>query len=309
MIVLCLAALCGRALGEAPTAPAAAPVDPMARVIADVNFQSVSLDDALDFLQGIAPDFKAVVVRDKGVPQDYPTMKIKLKNVSLGQVWSVLQAANPDLEVQPVGENEGPTPIYLIRVKASSNVASPEGAGAVPAVHVYPLGPLLDAMAAKAGNQAAHGGDPLDRVLSLIKATLAQVSDGGEPVLQVHEGTRTLIFKGSAEQEAALEQVLSALAPASAEEAAGNKRNNEDLQQQIELAKTQAAMQAQKLEADLAELHQRLAEEEKNSLDRTAEAERLKVRLEEQTDRMNDLKRRLAEQTDELTKQKDQAAH
>ncbi len=305
LIVLWLIGLSGSALAAEDKQPAATPADPMAKVLPNVSFDSVQLDDALSFLQDVAPDFKAVIVRDKGVPDDYPTIKVKLKNVTLGQVWGVLQAANPDMEVQPVGENEGPTPIYLIRIKAPSSDAAPGVPQA--AVRVYPLGPLVDAMTAK--SEAAHEKDSLDHVLSLIKATLAQVPGRSEPVLQVHEETRTLIFKGSGEQQAALQEVLAALAPGSSTEVAGYKKNNDELQQQMELERKQADMRAKNLEADLAELHQRLAAEEKNSLDRASEAERMKVRLEEQTDRMNEMKKRLTDETDELIKLKDQAAH
>src|SRR5205807_5814909 len=52
----------------------------------------------------------------------------------------------------------------------------------------------------------------LGDVLSLVKAALSQI-DGPAPVLQVHEATQTLIFKGTPEQRAALEDVLDALDP------------------------------------------------------------------------------------------------
>jgi hypothetical protein len=166
-------------------------------------------------------------VRENGVPEGYPKVRMRLKNVTLGQVWSVLQAANPELEVQPVEvqtAEEGPArpPIYLIRVKAPTT-GVPEVA-----VRAYALGPVEQAMSAKGGGgkEAAHGNDSLDRVLSLIKATLAQVPGSGEPVLQVHEETGTLIFKGSADQKAVLEDVLAALVPATPTEVAGGNSPN-----------------------------------------------------------------------------------
>ncbi|MDB5174141.1 MAG: hypothetical protein JWN51_2914, partial [Phycisphaerales bacterium] len=55
----------------------------------------------------------------------------------------------------------------------------------------------------------------LNQVLSLIKATLAQVDDasGISPVVQVHNETRTLIVKGTSSQLRAVEDALSALNP------------------------------------------------------------------------------------------------
>jgi len=300
-VVMSLALLYGvaRGAGEAPAAATSAPADPMSRVLPDIDFSGVGLDDALDYLRDLVPEFKTVLVRDKGVPDDYPTVKIKLKKVTLGQVWSVLQTAMPDLEVQPVGENDGSWPIYVIRVKAPSGEGGPGGPAVAPlAVRVYPLGPLVDAMTAKAGKKPGHENEPLNDILSLIKATLAQVPDRSEPVLQVHEETRTLIFKGNSEQKAALEQVLSALPPDAAPEASElieSKQHVEKLQEQINQQQEQSARQVQQLESELAEMRSRLAEAEKNALEQTANAEKLKVRLEQQMEQAARIKEQAEE--------------
>jgi hypothetical protein len=259
----------------------------MSFILPDVAFDDVPLNDVVDFLREIVPEFKTMVVRERGVPENFPSVRVKLKHVSMGQLWELLQRAYPELEVEPVAGD--PTPIYLIRVKAPS-ADSPSAAAAPPVVRVYRLSPLL---APVAGKPAGPVNAPLDNVLSLIKATLAQAPGHGEVVLQVHPETQTLIFKGTLEQKTALEEALAALEP----EASPQRARLAQLEQQeaqmretFERDAKQSAARASELEGELSAMKTRLADQEKEILSRTIDAEKTKARLEEQTDVLQRLK-------------------
>ena len=289
-VIVLLTGLCRLGLA-ADTAPAdKPPVGPMEKVLADVDFHDVALEEIIDFLQNASPGFKAVVVREGDVPDSYPRVKMKLKNVTIAQVWMVLQASYPDLEFQQIGQGDVAVPIWLVRVKAPASGATPAFTPA--AVRVYRLAPVVRAMSAKVGKEDVPKIGALDPVLSLIKATLAQVPGGTEPVLQVHEETQTLIFKGSAEQKAALELVLAVLDPSAAPELAELRQHESELGEKLVRARDQYTLRVQQLEAELAEARQKLADEEKNSLEVSRESEKLKVRLEIQGEQLEALQKR-----------------
>jgi len=141
-------------------------------------------------------------------------------------------------------------------------------------------------------------------VLSLVKAALSQVGQGGgnpPPVLQVHPETQTLIFKGSSEQRDAVEDVLAALAPegqrgdnnqqAELRKQAAEERRK--LQAQLNSVQEQAAVQVADLQKKLQEAEVRLKETQSQEMQRVAEAERAKIRLEEQQKLLAELNAKL----------------
>src|SRR5437764_422140 len=60
------------------------------KVIPEVNFQGIPLDDALDFIRDIS-GANIVISRDPGVPDRYPTnVNMRLKNVTVRQFLQLL---------------------------------------------------------------------------------------------------------------------------------------------------------------------------------------------------------------------------
>ena len=260
----------------APAAAAAGEnADPVGlnRVLPEVNVSEVSLDDFLAFLQDVSPKFKAVIVRDPDVAPGYPFITMRLRNVPLGQLLDVLTKAYPDISLEGI---DGATPdgkesrVYVVKVQASDRATAQGGRGGA-TVKVYRLGGAVKAVAEAAGAGANKGmfqgqvepkevKEALNHVLSLIKATLSQIETGrNPPVLQVHEETQTLIFKGSAEQRAVLEDALAALDPAATRQTPEGARLREEgaklreevatLQQQLLAAKADAALAVDRLAA------------------------------------------------------------
>lgn len=255
---------------------------PLETIIPSVEFQDLNLEDAVAFLQDKVPGFKAVVVRDPGAPAAYPTIRLKLKGVALGQILELLQSAYPGIEAGTI-EGGGGT-LYCFKVHG------PTAGGPTPplAVKVYPLTDLvatvIKSRPEEPKDKTAATKESLDQILSVIKATLEQASDSGAaPVLQVHEETRTLIFKGSAEQREALESVLAALQqrhPLEEKQISDLKERAEGLQRNLEMVQVERDQKIEELKHQLDSLRKSLEQREEIYLRQAADVERLKARLE-----------------------------
>jgi hypothetical protein len=255
-------------------------------IINELNLESPTLEDVLNALHRADPNFQAVVARDPGVAPDSPSIPtLRLKNVSSDQVLQLLSSIRPVTFEEIAGQG---SPIRLVRVQ---NPARDQGTPDVPMnTRVYRL---TEAMAGL--NATDKPGTPADReaalnqVLSLIKATLAQVEDssGVNPVVQVHNETRTLIVKGTPDQLHAVEEALAAINPN--RDLVGRQKQLDDREQRV--AANRAAMQMAQMEQQAAssniEVRQlrdklnsveaQLGEMQKVAAEREAEIARLKA--------------------------------
>src|SRR2546421_876532 len=50
-------------------------------LVPEVNLQNTKLEELIDFLQAAVPSFKAVVIRDEGVGEESPVIRLRLKKV------------------------------------------------------------------------------------------------------------------------------------------------------------------------------------------------------------------------------------
>ena len=187
-------------------------------IIQEINVQDVGLDDFVAYLQDVVPGFKAAVMREAGDTGALPLIRLKLKKVSLGQILKLLRMSNSNLQIEQIDGAGGV--IYFMHLQPDPNSPpNDKKQSRVDAnLRVYPLSTLVSSLAVRnAGggskDQAAAGKQAMDDVLSLIKAALGQVTEGGNapPVLQVHEATQTLIFKGTPPEREALEAAFAAL--------------------------------------------------------------------------------------------------
>jgi len=285
--VLLLAAPVARAAD--PEAPKAAP-GPMEKVIPEVQFDNIALGDVIQYLQDVAPGFKAVVVRESGVPEEYPRIKMKLKNVTVAQIWQLLQLSYPDMQLQQV-EAPGPDIVWHVRIQATGNQAAIVDPSAV---KVYRLTAIIERLTAKSGkNDAETEKRSLNQILSLAKAALAQTASRNNvgAVLQVHEETGTLIFKGNSEERAALESVLEALNPPTAAESATvlevrrqlavAERTRDKAMDSAKAEIEQAYDKVNRLQQELIEMRDMTRKQQAMTNQQALEAEKLKIRLEE----------------------------
>lgn len=259
-------------------------VSPMTKVIESVEFNDILLDDVIQFIEQTAPGFKAVIKRGQGVSEEYPRIKMKLKNVTVGQLCELIKKLHADVTFDVLENTE--EPIFIIRVEAS-----PESAGsATPNLKLYNLSTMLQTI--RESNKSKEvTAKPLDHLLSLIKATMQQRNDKKPPVLQVHEETNTMIFKGSAAQQLALEEVLLSLKPAKIDEsvivarlkAQTDSMQNELMKQQDTYKEKRAIMEDEfitlrkRLEASQSETMKLALEVEKLTLQIQMRAENQKI--------------------------------
>jgi hypothetical protein len=270
----------GRPTTQAAKVGISADVDD--KILPEVSFSNVSLDDMVAFLQDAVPNYKAVVFRDPDVAPDVPTVNIRLKGVSVGQLMQLLAKSYPYLEFQPISGAGGT--VQLIKVHSPEGIAPSGGA----AVKVYALADIVDRLATRrpeaAKDVAAARKAALNDALSLIKVTLSQSSDGGNaPNLQLHEETQTLIFKGNPMQQAAVQDVLSSLTPKWNESAERDKAQVARVEAQYQARLMQDEDRMQEMQKRLADAMDALRQREDVNSKQSMELERLKVRLEEMT--------------------------
>ncbi len=265
-------------------------------IIPELSFQDVKLDDVVDYLQDVVPNFKAVVIRDANLSPDVPQIRLRLKKVSLDQFLELLSTAYPGVEVSQIPGSTGT--VHVIKVRGTEEVLQARhqgGAGA--GVRVYALAPYINyivtARPEAAKDKATANKEALNQILSLIKATLAQVGDTGsaQPVIQVHEETQTLIVKGNVEQQSVLEDVLGQLIPKQWWTDKKHQTETDNLRAQLQereksmeynMAREKAMYQdrLQDLEKMLDAARKRLEERDTIAARNAAELERLRVRLE-----------------------------
>ena len=233
------------------------------KVVSAVAFDDASLEEVFEFLQKASPGFKAAISREAGVPDDYPRITLKMKDVTVSQILELVMAAHPDfLNIQEIEYGSG---IHTVRVSSDPEARVIQEKER-PTVNVYNLDSAISHLAQRLPRKPEPGkADPADHVLSLITATLEQVTSKTPPVLRLHPQTQTLIFKGDEMQRAALETVLHALEPVESEEA------KELVRMKVESAGYE--LRLDQLAREL-EVKTQRHEKEQNALERTMLAER-----------------------------------
>ncbi len=186
-----------------PAQPTTAPAED--RVLPELRFDNVSLDDITDFLRDVS-GVNIVVRRALGVPPDYPALgKIHLSNITTRQFLAFLNRTY-DLPVERI---EGPSgAMYSIKIDVSS-IPSSARQLLNPQVRVFDLSEAINGIRIR--RPADAKGDPLADTMSLLQAVLDQSGEQPKPILTVHQATQTLIFKGSPRSADLIENTLVAL--------------------------------------------------------------------------------------------------
>jgi len=201
-LTACLVLTAG-ALAQSPPMPPGIPVgryeprgmeDPNAKVLPQVEFDNISVDDAVNSLRDADPTLKVMLAYDPDATAGQ-TINIKLKNVTAIDVLSLIHFAYPNIDLIPVQSQTGAT-MMLLKVHTSPQPPPP-----VLRVKIFNLSPIVSA------------GTSLDQVMSLIQAVLDETQSDTKPVLKVHEPTKTLIVRGTIDQLNAVAETINALKP------------------------------------------------------------------------------------------------
>jgi hypothetical protein len=252
----------GQTTAPARTKPTTVPLD---GILPEMRFDGQTLDEVIEYIQTIVPDFNAVIIRPPGMPADQPTVpRMTLKNVTLLQLLQVLEAS-ASTKVDIIDGESGP--VYTLRLLPNPwEVARGPGSRAETVVRVFALGDIVNSMA------QTRNGEPKDRqktamndLLSLVQAALEQAGGDDTPVLQIHEATQTLVFKGTKAQLEIVAQALAALPKPSETEV---RQQRDDAWNNLEQTRNQ-----------LAEAQKALASSETENSIRKAQVEQLEQAL------------------------------
>jgi Skp family chaperone for outer membrane proteins len=233
-----------------------------------------------------------VIVRDAGVPEGEPMIRLRLKAVPLGQLLQVLCTAHPEIQISPVEAENGPV-VQVIRIRATEQTEAAANAGPK-VVRVYPLSNEILSVLRTRGELAPMGAPEkelaqkgLEHVLSLIKNVIEAAGERTAATLAVHVETQSLIVTGTAEQHLRVQDTLAALR--------GEQRPFEQQQvlmaraaQQLRDMRSQSEDQigrlhreVDRLKVELDETRNEARKTDAQAREAAIEAERRQVRLEE----------------------------
>ncbi len=201
-------------VASATTRPASAGRHQTEVVIPDARFDANAIGDIGQFLRQ-AFGVRVVVLRDACT---LPMPAISLKDVTVGQLFQILQDAHPGLTVQEVPADRLTPAVYVIGYHDPD--PAPRNAPADPATpHVRVFG-LTDSVAPRAAAAAAaadtgdHVKGAMNDVLSAIQTALDVAAlPGPSAVLKVHQPTLTLVARGTDAQLDLIAQTVAALRP------------------------------------------------------------------------------------------------
>ena len=189
--------------------------DPL--VIADLSVakDSMTIGKLLPVLKEKAPAFEYVV--EPGPWEDSKVPEMKLQDVTISQVVSILATFSPDFTFTTIdGGSLFPSrpSVYIFKNRTSE-------AGADIRVQAFGVSGIVDLLAARVEGMADRANyqkarhEALQHVLSLIENTLSQAAAPAiKPVVSFHAETETVIVKATNSQINAVKQTLDTLQPA-----------------------------------------------------------------------------------------------
>lgn len=255
-------------------------VPPEDTVINELNVQDVPLDQLLQTVQKLVPDYKATVMHPPGSGSDLPLITLNLKGITLGQLVQLLQENYGVVREQIPGAN-GDLNVFRYQPPADEVEAQ-----LVSPVQIYPLAGIVNTLVKsrpEAEKDPAAGKKALDDILSLIKAAMDKASEGGPaPSLQVHQETVTLIFKGNSPQRMVLENVLGAMEghdPVVEDREAKLKEQSAALEKSLVQEKIASDAKLDELNAQLQSMRKQLDVREVMYLDTKEQLQQLQMQL------------------------------
>ncbi len=217
-----------------------------------------SLDDVLDAIKDRLPSFNAVVIRDPGVPADYPKLRnMKTDNITVSQFMEFLDKGIDGINVVAIGGTKS----NLFVIKVHNPQAAPGAFGGPtpaamasdsPVVIIFPLREVIPEIASHQNDPKYTQKQAMDDILSLLQAALKAESHGAPAEIQVHEATEMLVVKGTAEEVQLVSQTLAAFAPSDQEKKIRAARDAYE---------REIAQQKQRSQAEMAQLQQQLNNE------------------------------------------------
>jgi hypothetical protein len=253
------------------------------------------LDEILNQIKEKAKGFNTVIVRSENVPESYPTLApLTANGVTIGQFLEFVKTSYPGVEISRI---DGPNdPLYVIRISLGNPQPGMPGSGQpldangypiTANVKVYPLGNIVRALAEGKTGNGDHTKQALDDVLSLVQATLDQAgATNDQTSIKVHEPTLSLVFRGSGDKIALIDQLLATLEPKQDDSKLGKMR--QEMEELIKRNEASRMGDRESIDILRKQLQERTAEMEDKAVALAAAQAQLQEmkRMEEQRDAM-----------------------
>jgi hypothetical protein len=194
---------CVQAQGPAETQPTRPEV-----VISEIQLHDAPIDELFDLLRSADPKLKLLVVREWNAPVGEPVIAdLSVRQVTVSQLLEALSETYPELRISRAGD-AADGPIWTVRIRRLQPMLILPQAR----TRVFRLREAIDQLQADFGFESRSAAR--DALLILIETALKVSDDENLPVLQVHQATETLVFRGMPEQEALVDDALRAANPA-----------------------------------------------------------------------------------------------
>ncbi len=203
-------------------------------ILPPLSITEASLEDVLVRIKDGLPGFNAIVLREPGVPSDYPKLRnLNVNHITLSQFMVFLDKSFGCLNVTLI-PGQGTSGLWVIHVredqgsqdakasataKAGDPMAPPEANANH--VSVFPLREVIPEIASHQNDEKYTQKQAMDDILSLLQAALKAEASGTPAEIQVHEATEMLVVKGSAAQVQLVAETLGAFADRSGKEDSG----------------------------------------------------------------------------------------
>jgi hypothetical protein len=183
------------------TSPATQPVEQ--RVIPELKFDGVGIDDVMAFLRDVAPGFSPYIARESNAASNGPLLSLHAKDMTVEQFLKFLEQAY-GIKTAKV---DGPiNPIWVMRVPNSVSNTDRR------LLRPYSLrDAIIPLTTGRNGNPDDLEKQALQDVLTLIQTALKEARVDQGVSIKVHEPTRTLLIYGSVPSHEVVDQVLQTL--------------------------------------------------------------------------------------------------
>lgn len=200
------------ALAQSTTKPTTLPIGEM--IMPAERFKNATFEQVLSAIRDRAPDFNYTIVREPGLPANYPLIEdLGTRNITVDQFLFLIDRIY-GIKREPV-EGPGGT-LWMFRIEQlggdrGGNLVE-QAREATRRVQVYRLTEIISGLSLASADKPDQK-KVINDVLSLVQAAIKESGNGKDITLQVHEPTQVLMVNGTQAQLSLISKVLDELRP------------------------------------------------------------------------------------------------
>lgn len=212
-IVTCLSLMTGLpVLAQSTTKPTTASIGEM--IMPSERFKNATFEQVLSAIRDLAPDFNYTIVRQSGLPTNYPLIEdLSTRKITVDQFLFLVNRIY-GIKSEPV---EGPSgTLWVFRIEQLGGDAGgslvEQARQATRHVQVYRLTEIISGLELGSAEKPDQK-KIINDILSLVQAAIKESGNAKDIALQVHEPTQMLMVNGTPSQLYLVSSVLSELRP------------------------------------------------------------------------------------------------